>query len=115
MPRLDRPHFLNQYYHIFNRGFDRKELFLSSSDYLRFLGKLEESTSKFDWLVYSTFIFKSKLETTRSESSSIGSKHPTRFTLIKNINILVPYSPIVSNPYSFKKKPTTSVFPNTFI
>ncbi len=53
MPRLDRPHFSNQYYHVFNRGFDRKEIFRSEPDYLRFLSKLEESISKFDWLIYS--------------------------------------------------------------
>jgi|SRR3989344_1844438 len=53
MPRLDRPHFPNQYYHVFNRGFDRKELFLTDADYFRFLAKLEESTYKFDWLIYS--------------------------------------------------------------
>jgi len=53
MPRLDRPHFSNQYYHVFNRGFDRKELFLDESDYLRFLEKLEASIHRFDWLIYS--------------------------------------------------------------
>ncbi|KKU28804.1 MAG: hypothetical protein UX42_C0007G0019 [Microgenomates group bacterium GW2011_GWC1_46_20] len=53
MPRLDRPHFPNQYYHVFNRGFDRKELFKSEPDYIRFLSKLEESVNKFDWLIYS--------------------------------------------------------------
>ena len=53
MPRLDRPHFPNQYYHIFNRGYDRKNIFKEESDYLRFLDKLEASTKKFDWLIYS--------------------------------------------------------------
>lgn len=53
MPRLNRSHFPHQYYHVFNRGFDRKKIFKSESDYLRFLSKLEESTNKFDWLIYS--------------------------------------------------------------
>ncbi len=53
MPRTDRPHFANQYYHVFNRGFDRKEVYKTEADYLRFLSKLEESTTKFDWLIYS--------------------------------------------------------------
>jgi putative transposase len=53
MPRLDRPHFPHQYYHVFNRGFDRKEVFVDEQDYLRFLEKLEKSTQKFDWFIYS--------------------------------------------------------------
>ncbi len=53
MPRLNRPHFPHQYYHIFNRGFDRKKIFKSDFDYLRFLSRLEDSISKFDWLIYS--------------------------------------------------------------
>ncbi|MBU2592594.1 transposase [Patescibacteria group bacterium] len=34
-------------------GFDRKGIFKEESDYLRFLRKLKESKSKFDWIIYS--------------------------------------------------------------
>ena len=53
MPRDSRPDYSYQYYHIFNRGFDRKNIFTVEKDYLRFLEKLKESRTKFDWIIYS--------------------------------------------------------------
>jgi|SRR3989344_699114 len=53
MPRDSRPDYPQQYYHIFNRGFDRKSIYIGAADYLRFLEKLEESRKKFDWIIYS--------------------------------------------------------------
>jgi REP element-mobilizing transposase RayT len=53
MPRLARPHFPHQYYHIFNRGFDQKQIFRRRNDFLRFLSLLEKSREKFDWIIYS--------------------------------------------------------------
>jgi REP element-mobilizing transposase RayT len=52
MPRVSRPDYPHQYYHIFNRGFDRKDIFTCKTDYLRFLEKLEESRKRFDWILY---------------------------------------------------------------
>lgn len=53
MARDTRPDYSRRYYHIFNRGFDRKNIFTDEADYLRFLGKLAESRKKFDWIIYS--------------------------------------------------------------
>ena len=53
MPRQPRPDYSDQFYHIFNIGFDQKNIFKNDADYLRFIEKLEESRSKFDWIIYS--------------------------------------------------------------
>lgn len=53
MPRRARRHYPNQYYHILNRGFDRRDIFREKEDYLRFLEKLESLTKKHDWIIYS--------------------------------------------------------------
>jgi len=45
MPRASRPDYSDQFYHIFNIGFDSKTIFKTDIDYLRFLKKLEESSS----------------------------------------------------------------------
>lgn len=52
MPRNTRSDYPHQYYHIYNRGFDRKNIFITPIDYDRFLGKLAESRSKYDWTIY---------------------------------------------------------------
>jgi REP element-mobilizing transposase RayT len=53
MPRRARKNYPNQYYHIFNRGFDRKNIFKLKNDYFRFLKKLSELVTKHDWIIYS--------------------------------------------------------------
>jgi len=53
MPRRARKHYPYQYYHVFNRGFDRKNIFKQEADYLRFLNKLSSLTINNDWIIYS--------------------------------------------------------------
>lgn len=53
MPRTARLSAPFRYYHILNRGIGRKAIFRDIDDYLRFLEKLAETKSKFDWIIYS--------------------------------------------------------------
>lgn len=52
MPRIARQHFSFQYYHVFNRGFDKKLIFIDQSDYFHFLDKLTILNKQFDWIIY---------------------------------------------------------------
>ena len=43
--RLPGPDYADQFYHIFNIGFDSKNIFKRDLDYKRFLSKLEDNKS----------------------------------------------------------------------
>jgi putative transposase len=47
----------NEYYHIYNRGTDKRDIFLDEDDYLRFLKSMTEfNTSKIDGGLYRKFL-----------------------------------------------------------
>ena len=52
MPRYARLVFPNFFYHIINRGQERRNIFLDKSDYLKFLENLLKYKKKFDWIIY---------------------------------------------------------------
>lgn len=52
MPRYARLSGSFLFYHIINRGIERKEIFKSKWDYSRFLENLEKYRKKFDWIIY---------------------------------------------------------------
>jgi len=41
------PFVVGEYYHIYNRGVDKREVFANNNDYVRFLKNLREFNSKF--------------------------------------------------------------------
>lgn len=53
MPRHARLAGSYLFYHIFNRGTERKLIFRTQADYLRFLENLAKYKKKFDWIIYS--------------------------------------------------------------
>jgi len=52
MPRIRRLVFPGGFYHLFNRGLNRKVIFPSPNDYLKFLGKLFDLKKDSDFIVY---------------------------------------------------------------
>ena len=52
MPRFARVVFPNHFYHIMNRGLERRNIFRNNKDLLRFLDRLSFYKKKFDWIIY---------------------------------------------------------------
>ncbi len=52
MPRYPRIVAPELFYHIFNRGIEKRAIFRSSKDYQRFLNYLNFYKYKFDWTIY---------------------------------------------------------------
>lgn len=52
MPRFPRLTAPELFYHIFNRGTEKKPIFRQQKDYLRFLHYLDFYKEKFDWTIY---------------------------------------------------------------
>lgn len=52
MPRFPRLTAPNLFFHIINRGIEKKPIFKERSDYLKFLEYLLRYKNKFDWIIY---------------------------------------------------------------
>lgn len=52
MPRCARLAYPDLFYHIINRGLERRNIFIDEADYLRFLENLLKYKKKFDWIIY---------------------------------------------------------------
>lgn len=52
MPRYARIACPNLYYHIINRGLERRNIFIDEFDSLKFLENLLKYKKKFDWIIY---------------------------------------------------------------
>ena len=52
MPRYARLVFPGLYYHLINRGVERKKIFRDKFDYIQFLENLLKYKKKFDWIIY---------------------------------------------------------------
>ena len=52
MPRGPRFVFQNAFYHVFNRGINKQDIFLSENDYRFFIKKLKDLKKKYDHSVY---------------------------------------------------------------
>ena len=52
MPRYARLAYPNLFYHIINRGFERRHIFKENKDYIKFLENLLKYKKKFDWIIY---------------------------------------------------------------
>ena len=52
MPRYARLVYSDLFYHIINRGLEKRKIFIDHTDYLRFLDNLLKYKKKFDWIIY---------------------------------------------------------------
>lgn len=52
MPRYARLAFSNVFYHLLNRGLEKRKIFINKYDYLKFLNNLLHYKKKFDWIIY---------------------------------------------------------------
>lgn len=90
MPRKTRIYFRHGFYHIFNRGVEKRQIFNEDKDYERFLNKLEDLTRELDFSVFCYAIlpnhFHISLETRKTSLSKIVGRLLTSYALYFNKN-----------------------------
>lgn len=88
MPRGPRFVFENAFYHVFNRGINKQEIFLSENDYYFFLKKLRELKYKYDHSIYAFCLmpnhFHISIQTRKTSISRIMSSLVTSFSMYFN-------------------------------
>ena len=52
MPRYARIVAPGLFYHIINRGIERRSIFRQKTDYIHFLKYLKQYKDRFDWIIY---------------------------------------------------------------
>lgn len=88
MPRGPRFVFENAFYHVFNRGLNKQEIFLSDNDYYFFLKKLNELKKKYDHSIYAYCLmpnhFHISIQTRKVPISKIMSSLATSYSMYFN-------------------------------
>lgn len=88
MPRGPRFVFQNAFYHVFNRGINKQDIFLSSIDYLFFLKKLRDLKKKYDHSIYAFCLmpnhFHISIQTRKIPISKIMSSLITSYSMYFN-------------------------------
>lgn len=88
MPRGPRFVFKNAFYHVFNRGINKQDIFLSDSDYKFFLKKLRDLKSKYDHSIYAFCLmpnhFHISIQTRKTPISKIMSSLVTSYSMYFN-------------------------------
>ena len=88
MPRGPRFIFENAFYHVFNRGINKQQIFLSPEDYHFFLKKLLNLKSKYDHSIYAYCLmpnhFHISLQTCKTPISKIMSSLTTSYSMYFN-------------------------------
>lgn len=88
MPRSPRLAFENAFYHVFNRGLNKQDIFLSDSDYQFFLKKLHWLKEKFDFSVYALVVlpnhFHISIQTRKISISKIMASLLTSYSMYFN-------------------------------
>lgn len=88
MPRGPRFVFENAFYHVFNRGINKQEIFLSENDYYFFLNKLKKLKNKYDYSIYAFCLmpnhFHISIQTRKVSISKIMSSLITSFSMYFN-------------------------------
>ena len=88
MPRGPRFIFENAFYHVFNRGLNKQEIFLSDNDYYFFLRKLNYLKKKYDHSIYAYCVmpnhFHISIQTRKTPISKIMSSLSTSYSMYFN-------------------------------
>ncbi len=88
MPRGPRFAFQNAFYHVFNRGINKQDIFLSDQDYKFFLGKLRGLKQKHDHSIYALCLmpnhFHISIQTRKFPISKIMSSLTTSYSMYFN-------------------------------
>ncbi len=88
MPRGPRFVFQNAFYHVFNRGINKQDIFLSDEDYKFFLGKLQVLKQKYDHSIYALCLmpnhFHISIQTRKTPISKIMSSLSTSYSMYFN-------------------------------
>lgn len=88
MPRGPRFAFQNAFYHIFNRGINKQDIFLADEDYEFFLSKLHALGQKYDHSIYALCLmpnhFHISLHTRKVPISKIMSSLSTSYSMYFN-------------------------------
>ncbi|MBI2443256.1 MAG: transposase [Candidatus Levybacteria bacterium] len=88
MPRGARFIFENAFYHVFNRGINKNEIFLSEEDYAFFLKKLKKLLSKYDHSLYAYCLmpnhFHISIQTRKVPISKIMASLTTSYSMYLN-------------------------------
>lgn len=88
MPRGPRFAFQNAFYHVFNRGINKQEIFLSPNDYKYFLNKLFNLKQKYDHSIYAFCLmpnhFHISIQTRKTPISTIMSSLTTSYSMYFN-------------------------------
>src|SRR3990167_1621028 len=88
MPRGPRFVFQNAFYHVFNRGINKQDIFLTDDDYRFFLKKLKDLKKKYDHSIYSFCLmpnhFHISIQTRKSPISKIMASLITSYSMYFN-------------------------------
>lgn len=88
MPRGPRFIFQNAFYHVFNRGINKQEIFLSEGDYQFFLRKLHVLKNKYDHSIYALCLmpnhFHISIQTRKAPISKIMASLTTSYSMYFN-------------------------------
>lgn len=88
MPRGPRFVFQNAFYHVFNRGINKQDIFLSDSDYQFFIKKLKGLKKKYDHSVYAFCLmpnhFHISIQTRKTPISKIMASLITSYSMYFN-------------------------------
>lgn len=88
MPRAPRFAFQNAFYHVFNRGINKQEVFLKDEDYKFFLNKLYNLKMKYDHSIYAFCLmpnhFHISIQTRKTSISTIMSSLITSYSMYFN-------------------------------
>lgn len=88
MPRGPRFIFTNAFYHVFNRGINKQQLFLTENDYSFFLRKLQALKNKYDHSLYAFCLmpnhFHLSIQTRKIPISKIMASLTTSYSMYFN-------------------------------
>lgn len=88
MPRGPRFVFQNAFYHVFNRGINKQDIFLSDNDYKFFIKKLKDLKKKYDHSVYAFCLmpnhFHISIQTRKTPISKIMASLITSYSMYFN-------------------------------
>lgn len=88
MPRGPRFVFQNAFYHVFNRGINKQDIFLSENDYKFFIKKLRDLKKKYDHSVYAFCLmpnhFHISIQTRKTPISKVMASLITSYSMYFN-------------------------------